>query len=160
MSHTRIRPPVPTEALREEHRKIREQLREYSSFPPDDRTRREWMFDKIHRQLLLHFSLEQEVLHPAVNRTGVGRAIESVEEVRWALRLVRQQLTELSKMSAHGRSFDSKMGLLRTNFDYYVDAEERLLFLEVGDMSRETQETLRAQLDDLRERLLDQQRHG
>ena len=160
MSHTRVRMSVPTESLRQEHRKIRELLREYSALPLDDRNQREWLFDKIHRQLLLHFALEEEIVYPAVKNTGVDEAIESVEEAQWGHRLLRQLLTELSQMSAQDRSFDSKMNVLRINLDHYIETEERTLFPGVREMSRELRESLRAQLEALRDRLLDQQRHG
>lgn len=153
MSHTRVRLSVPTESLRQEHRKIRDWLREYSALPLDERQQREWLFDRIHRQLLLHFAVEEEVVYPAVRNLGVKKAIESVEEAQWSHRLLRQVLTELSQMSTRERPFDSKMEVLRMNFEQYLDAEEQSLFPELRDLSREQRESLHGRLEELREQL-------
>ena len=160
MSHTRVRMSVPTEALRQDHRRIRDLLREYSAVSPDDRNRRDWLFERIHREILLHFALEEEVLYPAVQKKGAERAMESVEEARWGHRLLRQLLTELSQMSSEERSFDAKMGMLQTNLEHYMESEEKSVFPEVRDMSREMKDALRARLESVRERLLEGEQRG
>jgi len=160
MSHTRVRLSAPTESLRLEHRKIRELLREYSALPLDDRNRREEIFDQIHRLLLLHFALEEEILYPTLRRTGTEQAAESVEDAQWGHRLLRQLLTELSQMNAQERAFDSKLNVLRMNLEYYMDAEERNVFPEVRELGREMRETLLQELEGLRNAMLDQEGKG
>ena len=155
MSHTRVLLSHPTESLRQDHRRISGLLREYFSVPPEDRSRRGGIFDQIHREILLHFTLEEEILYPAIQKTGVERAVESIEEARWGHRLLRQLLTELSQMDSDGEAFDAKVGLLKTNFEHYSDSEERGLFPEVRDMTREFRESLRSRLEGVRERLLE-----
>lgn len=155
MSHTRVLLSHPTESLRQDHRKIRGLLREYFSLPPEDRSRRGGLFDQIHREILLHFTLEEEILYPAIQKMGGERAQDSLEEARWGHRLLRQLLTELSQMDSDGEAFDSKVGLLMTNLEHYCDSEERGLFPEVRDMSRELRESLRSRLNSVRERLLE-----
>jgi hemerythrin superfamily protein len=151
---------APTEGLRQDHRRIRDLLRDYFAIPLDDRNRRDWLFDKIHREILLHFTLEEEVLYPTVQKTGVERALDSIEEARWGHRLLRQLLTELSQMDSAGEAFDSKVSMLRTNLENNIEAEERTLFPEVRDMSREMRESLRSRLERVKERLLDSEQHG
>ena len=154
------RSDVPTEPLRADHRKIRELLHEYDDLPPDAGERREWLFRQIERLLILHFALEEEILYPAVQRTGTARAVESVEEARWGHRLLRQDLTELEETDPQDPEFGSRMDVLRSNLEQYATLEERSLFAEVRRMSREMRESLRAQLEQLREKLLDREPLG
>src|SRR5262245_39031181 len=135
MPHTRIRFSAPTEELRLEHRRIRELLHEFSAVPRDDRDRRELLLDWIHRRLLLHLILEEEVIYPALRKIGAEQALGPVDEAEWSHGLLRQLLTELSQMSAQDRSFDTRMSVLRINVEHYIDAEERLLFPLVRALS-------------------------
>jgi hemerythrin superfamily protein len=151
---------MPTETLRQEHREIRELLQAYASLPADDPLRRERLFDELHRRLLLHFALEEEVVYPAVRKLGVERALELVEEAEWGHRRLRQLLSELSQRSANDRSFDSKIGVLRLNLEHYADLEERTLFAELHGMSPERRESLRVELERTRGRLLDRESSG
>jgi hemerythrin superfamily protein len=118
------------------------------------------LFERIHRELLIHFTLEEEILYPTLRRTGVERALDSVEEARWEHRLLRQLLTEMSQMDSDGQAFDSKMGLLRANLDHYIETEEKTLFREVREMSREVRESLRVRLESVRDRLLEDEPSG
>jgi hemerythrin superfamily protein len=158
MSHTRVRLSVPTEILRQDHRKIRELLEEYDAVPREDPDLRDEIFQQIHRLLLLHFLLEEEVLYPAVRRTGTERAVESVEEARWGHRLVRQLLAEMEPLGRGEARFESKMRLLRLNLEHYARAEERTLFAEVRSISREMQHRLLDQLEARREEWMRQER--
>jgi hemerythrin superfamily protein len=153
MTHTRIHSSSSTESLHQDHRKIRELLREYGAVPHGDRKHRDLLFERIHRELLIHFTLEEEILYPTLQRTGLERALDSIEEARWGHRLLRQLLTELSQMDSDGAAFDSKMGLLRANLDHYIETEERTVFREVREMSREVRESLRVRLETIRDRL-------
>jgi hemerythrin superfamily protein len=153
--HTRIRLALATEFLRRDHRTLRELLNEYDSLPFEQRDRREWLFREIHQLLTLHFALEEEVVYPAVQKTGTERALASVEEARWGHRLVRYLLGEMSLLDPRDSGFDSKMGILGANLKEFAATEERTLFQEIRGMSREMQLALRIQLEERREKLLE-----
>jgi hemerythrin superfamily protein len=156
--HTKIWLGVPTELLHRDHRKIRELMREYDALPPENRDRREWFFREIHRLLMLHFALEEEVVYPAIQRAGTRRAMASVDAARWNHRLVRYLLNEMDLLDPRDPTFDSKMGILRVNLEQYAATEEQTLFAEVRSMSREMQEALRTQVEQHQEQLLERER--
>jgi hypothetical protein len=152
--HTRIRLGIPTGPLRRDHRKIRDLLREYDVLPPENDDRREWIFRELQRLLVLHFTLEEEIVYPAVHRMGTEQAMDSVEEARWGHRLVRYLLDEMDQLDPREPGFDSKMAILRLNVEQYVATEERTLLAEVRRMSAELQQSIQSQLEERREQLL------
>ena len=153
MSHTRARIPLPTEALTQEHREIARLLREFDGLPPEDRGRREWIFRQVEQRLLAHFTLEEEVLYPAIWETGEERGIEGIEESKWGHRIVRQVLAELGRLDPGTPAFDSQMVVLRQDLEEHGRAEEEHLVPRVRSLLPETLRILRERLDERREQL-------
>jgi hypothetical protein len=153
MTHTRARLPLPTESLAAEHREILNLLHDLEELPTEVRDRREAIVHQVERRLLSHLILEEEVIYPAVWRTGRDRAIERIEEARWGHRILRQILSDLVAADPGGDGFSSLVQLLREDLEEYSRIEEENLFAELRMMGPGTLRMLRDRLEERREQL-------
>lgn len=153
MTHTRARLPRPTDSLVADHREILSLLRDIEDFPADARDRREAAIRQLERRLLSHLTLEEEVIYPAVWRTGREQAIERIEEARWGHRILRQILSELVATDPEGDGVPPLALLLRENLEETSRLEEEHLFAELRPMGFGTLRVLRDRLEERREQL-------
>lgn len=153
MSQTRTRIPTPTDGLIAEHREIASLLHEIDGLPAEDRERRLAIVHRVERRLLSHFTLEEEVLFPAIWKTGREHALERIDEARWAHRILRQILSELVATDPWSDRFLSLARLLREDVEEYSRVEEENLFPELRFIGSGMLRLLHDRLEERREQL-------
>lgn len=142
--HTRARPALDN--LRREHRAIRKLLREFEAAPSENCDLGERLFRDIRRQIRMHFALEEEILYPAVLKSGTEQASGAVEKSRSGHERLRAQLTEMEHTGLRQPVSPSQRIDFRKNWEQDAAEEEGTLYVEVLRLSPEVRWALRAQL--------------
>ena len=105
------------------------------------------LFDCLVRLLAVHETAEEEVVYPALRRTGPEG--ERVAEARKAEEdEAKTMLADLEKLGVDGEGFDVQLELLRTAVLAHADSEEREVFpLLRRSLDAETLQSMRTALD-------------
>jgi hypothetical protein len=145
---------LPTEGLRRDHREFVRLLNQYEQVPPEQRDARHQILMRIQRRLFVHFTLEEEILSPALGRFGAEAMAVSMEDARRRYGILRQFLSDLDQTDGNDPDFAPKLRFFREYLDEYARAEEEDLYLVTRPMTVDQREELRSRLFERRRQLL------
>ena len=157
MSDTRVSAKTPMQLLKQDHRTVKELFHEYEKLPPGDREARELIFRKINEELTIHSELEERLFYPAVREVRTDEAQDLVSEALEEHHIVKTLLEELSELEAGSPSFEAKMKVLRENVLHHAEEEEKEMFPQAKELSKEILETLVIEMEALKNDLEDRE---
>ena len=117
------------ELLGEDHRHLRELLRQMSTTPAEDIRAREGLVARLEHDLAVHARMEEEVFYPALVADGSQEhkmlQAEALEEHRL---IERQALPDLAGTPAAAPEFEGRAKALKELVEHHIGEEERDLF--------------------------------
>ena len=117
------------ELLGEDHRHLRELLRQMSTTPAQDVQAREGLVARLEHDLAVHARMEEEVFYPALVADGSQEhkmlQAEALEEHRL---IERQALPDLAGTPAAAPEFEGRAKALKELVEHHIGEEERDLF--------------------------------
>lgn len=149
MADTRIYARQATAVLREDHRKVKELFEDYEASGERSDEEKFRLFSRIHWELSLHATLEEEIFYPAVEgvQKGGRNGADIVAKAREEHRGVKTLLEELAGLDPAFEAFDAKMNVLREAVERHADEEESEIFPLFDDLEKEDQEIVSEHLD-------------
>lgn len=155
MSDTRVSAKTPMQLLKQDHRTVKELFNEYAKLQAGDRLGREELFRRINEELTIHSEIEERLFYPAVKEVPTDEAQDLVSEAVEEHHIVKTLLEELSELEAGSPPFEAKMKVLRENVLHHAEEEEKEMFPQAKQLSKEVLETLVIEMEALRNDLED-----
>lgn len=116
-----------TQLLHADHQKVAELFFQYSELEKDDiQGKDELAIDIIH-ELILHSTVEEEIVYPAIRKAD-KESEEMMDEADTEHHVVKFLLSELAEMGADEEYFDAKICVLRELVYHHVQEEEKEIF--------------------------------
>jgi hemerythrin-like domain-containing protein len=116
------------ELLMADHERVRELLVEYEEEDEDAYLRRREIAEKVFTALERHFSLEEEVLYPALERQADGEGTKLVRAAQEEHAAVTVLMSQLRRLSPKNWRFDATFEALIESVDGHIEDEEAQLF--------------------------------
>ncbi len=110
--------------LKDDHRKVKDLLREYTDTGDDAFKARQEIADRVFAELEVHMMLEEEIFYPAVKAKtgddGKSHVAEGTEEHHVAKILI----AELKTLTSEDEAFGAKFKVLSENVEHHMKEEE------------------------------------
>jgi hemerythrin-like domain-containing protein len=117
------------EMLKEDHKKVRELLKELSETTTRAAKRRPELLAEIEHELKMHTRIEEEIFYPAFKAAGGSEHVkmnyEALEEHRAVDDLV---LPDLLKTDPDSEQFSGRAKVLKELVEHHADEEEKEMF--------------------------------
>jgi iron-sulfur cluster repair protein YtfE (RIC family) len=118
--------PTIFDALKRDHRKVKDELRKICATTSRAAKTREKLFHQIKSELEVHTRFEEEVFYPAVRKvpglsSNVGDALHEHDEAK-------SMLGALSRMDKTSDEFLEKLQKLQQALDHHIKDEEQEMF--------------------------------
>ncbi len=142
--------------LSEDHSRVQNLFESLDGIDKSSYEKKSELFEKIRRELQIHFRAEEEIFYPALKAfNGEGRRLVS-EEIK-EHKDVAELLTRISRLKTADKNFEDKMEALIEQVDRHVAEEEGEIFRFAKENCSEDQlEELGRQIEN-RKKTLDQQ---
>ena len=157
MSDTKVSAKTPMQLLKQDHRTVKELFAEYGKLQAGDRDGREQLFRKINEELTIHSEIEERLFYPAVREVPTDEAKDLVSEAVEEHHIVKTLLGELSDLDPGSPSFEAKMTVLRENVLHHAEEEEKEMFPQAKQLSKDVLETLVIEMEALKNDLEDRE---
>lgn len=155
MSDTRTAAKSPMRMLKQDHRTVKELFSEYEKLEDGDREEKDRLFREINEELTIHAEIEERLFYPAVRDVKTDEAEDLVNEAVEEHHVVKTLLEDLSALQPGDPSFDAKMKVLKESVEHHAEEEEKEMFPQAEKLTEETLESLRIEMEALRNDLED-----
>ncbi len=146
--------------LKEDHVKVKELFREFEEIQKsktNSAKKKQEIVKEITRELEIHSKIEEEFFYPAVKNAKKEELKEDVLEAIEAHAIVKNLLSQLSKMSPTDEKYDAKVTVLIEEVEHHVKEEEGEMFPEAKKyLSSERLEAIGVKMQERKELLLEQ----
>ena len=159
MSDTQILPNPPTAILKAAHLQMKELFARYNALRAEDRRAKKLLFHEIQEGLQIHLEIEEVLFYPAVQSMKADLAIRVVLKALQDHHKVKAFLGELGALDSENKSLDAKMSELQHCVLAHLEMEERDIFPQARVLTPETLQELSAEMETLRDRLLEDRRN-
>ena len=116
----------PYDLLKEDHNRVSAIFEKLESTTERALKTREELFSKLHSELEVHASIEEQIFYPALKQAEATRDIifEGIEEHK----VVKTLLNELASTPKDTEKWTAKLTVLRENVEHHVEEEEGEMF--------------------------------
>jgi iron-sulfur cluster repair protein YtfE (RIC family) len=145
--------PTIFEALKRDHRKVRDELRKISATTSRATKTRQRLFSQIESELEVHTRFEEQVFYPKVRKVPglMGKISEALHEHDEA----KTMLDKLSRMDKTSKEFDETLKELRQALDHHIKEEEQEMFPKAREgIARDDAEAMAEEYRGLKQRKL------
>ena len=112
--------------LEDDHKKVKKLLEELDSTTERGVKTREELFARIKTEMLVHESLEEELLYPALKEHPKSKevALEGYEEHH----VVNEIMGELEETPVDDEKWGAKASVMKENVEHHIEEEENEMF--------------------------------
>jgi hemerythrin superfamily protein len=112
--------------LKADHERVKKLLQEVSSTTDRAIKTRQELFSKIHSELRVHETIEEEILYPALkeHRKTKELALEGYEEHH----VVDTIMSEIAQVSVDDEAWMPKFTVMKENLEHHIEEEETEMF--------------------------------
>jgi hemerythrin-like domain-containing protein len=112
--------------LKEDHDKVKKLLTELDSTTERGVKTREDLYSKVHRELQVHESIEEEILYPALKEHPKAKdlVLEAYEEHH----VVDTVMGELDATPVEDETWGAKLTVMKENVEHHIEEEEQEMF--------------------------------
>jgi hypothetical protein len=135
------------ELLEQDHEKMKKLLEEADATTERGVKTREQLFQRIKRDLIVHETIEEEILYPALAEHAKAREIvlEGFEEHHVADML----LAEIEELPFDDERWGAKLSVLMEGIEHHIEEEERDMFAKARNLfDKEELEDLGSQMEE------------
>ena len=117
--------------LEEDHRKVKQLLKEGADSKADQESEREELFATIRKEMEAHERIEEEIFYPALKAHPKARAtvLEGFEEHH----VVDEVMGELAQTDVGDERWAAKFTVMKENIEHHIEEEESTMFPEARD---------------------------
>ena len=108
------------DVLKKDHQEVHQLFLEYMSMGEGDFARREDLFQRIDKALLIHTDAEEQIFYPALENHKPALIQEAMSEHQE----VKQLLAELLDLEIDDQAFENHMTMLQHKVEAHVQDEE------------------------------------
>ncbi len=114
--------------LEEDHRKMRQLLKEGAESGTGQEPRREELFATIRKEMEVHERIEEEIFYPALKAHPKARAtvLEGFEEHH----VVDEVMGELARTDVTDERWAAKFAVMTENIEHHISEEEETMFVQ------------------------------
>jgi hemerythrin-like domain-containing protein len=114
--------------LTEDHQQVKKMLAELDDTSERAIKTRERVFAKLHSDLEVHETIEEEIFYPALKEHPKTRdiALEGYEEHH----VVDTVMGEMRELPVSDEMWTAKFGVMKENLEHHIDEEEREMFAQ------------------------------
>ena len=114
------------EMLEEDHQKVKKLLSEADDTTERGVKTREELFARIKQELLVHETLEEELLYPTLKEHDATKevSLEGYEEHHFA----NEVIAELEETPVDDEKWAAKFAVLKENIEHHIEEEEEEMF--------------------------------
>ena len=112
--------------LQEDHEKVKNLLTELDSTTERGVKTREGLYSKVHQELEVHESIEEEIFHPALKEHP--KAKELVLQAYEEHHVVDTVVGELDATPFDDEKWGAKLTVMKENVEHHIEEEEREMF--------------------------------
>ncbi|MBW3594924.1 MAG: hemerythrin domain-containing protein [Actinobacteria bacterium] len=112
--------------LEEDHHKVKKMLGELEDTSEQAIKTREELFAKIKQEMLVHETLEEELLYPTLKEHGKTKevSLEGYEEHH----VVNEIMAELEETAVDDERWAAKFAVMKENVEHHIEEEEGEMF--------------------------------
>jgi hypothetical protein len=112
--------------LKTDHDKVKKLLTELGSTTERGVKTREDLYSKVHRELEIHESIEEEILYPALKEHPKAKdlVLEAYEEHH----VVDTVMRELDSTPVDDETWGAKLTVMKENVEHHIEEEEQEMF--------------------------------
>ena len=122
-------PKNAIQMLKEDHKKVKELLRQLAETTPRAEKTRRQLLEKIEMELAVHTRIEEEIFYPAFKEAGNSEHskmyFEAMEEHRAVDEMV---LPDLKKTEPKSEKFSGRAKVLKELVEHHAEEEEKEMF--------------------------------
>ena len=114
------------EMLEEDHEKVKKMLNELDDTTERGVKTREELFAKIKQEMLVHETLEEEILYPTLKEFDKTKevSLEGYEEHH----VVNEIMAELEQTPVDDEKWAAKFSVMKENIEHHIEEEEDEMF--------------------------------
>ena len=148
-------PHQAIQMLKEDHKKVKQLLKELTESTERATSKRKELLEKIEKELKIHTTLEEEIFYPALREAGGKESekmyFEALEEHRAVDKLV---LPDLLKTEPGSPQFSGRAKVLKELIEHHADEEEKDMFpVAQKSIPKDTLEEVARKMEDRKQKL-------
>ncbi|MDP1931751.1 MAG: hemerythrin domain-containing protein [Gammaproteobacteria bacterium] len=116
--------------LERDHRSVEDAFRKFENMAKGEHERKKKLADGICDELLIHMTLEEEILYPAIKQ-GMNDAKDIVNEGIVEHSSVKALMKKIKAMKGNEELFDTTVMVLAEQIEHHVKEEEKEMFPKV-----------------------------